>query len=110
MLSRDRALNVGKPQLIGQASEHFPEAADRIALPGARSAQQLFRCLTVVLYPLDDGQTVMDFAWCFGHDGHLRSPASAFGLERASRNRVGTHHHEAGTSLSADRWRPRSPP
>ncbi len=62
MLSRDRALNVSEPQLAGQASERLPEAADRVGLPGARSAEQLFRGLTVVLHPLDDRQAVMDFA------------------------------------------------
>ena len=63
MLARDRALNVSKTQLTRHASERLPDASDRVALPGARGAEQLLCRLTVVLNPLDDGQTVMDFAW-----------------------------------------------
>ena len=53
-----------------------------------------------------------------GHDGHLRSPASASGLERASGNRCATHSCRGGniplrgpvaTSLAAVRAY-RSPP
>ena len=80
----------------GNVPECLPETADRVGLPGARSAEKILGGLAVVLHPLDRGQAVMDFAWCFGHDGHLRSPASAFGLERASGNQVGTHLSRGG--------------
>ena len=57
MLSGDRALGVSEPQLVRQLSERLPQAADRLGLPGARSAKQLLCGLAMVLQPLDGGQT-----------------------------------------------------
>ncbi len=108
MLSCDCALGIGQTQLTGQLSERVLQTGNRVGRSGARSAEELLRGLAMVLDPLDGGQAVMDFPWRW-HDGYLRSPGSAFGLERASGNRFGTHFCEVGTSLSADWWQPRSP-
>jgi hypothetical protein len=40
MLSGDRALGVSEPQLSRQLPDCLPEAADRVGLPGARSAKK----------------------------------------------------------------------
>jgi hypothetical protein len=108
MLSRNRSLGVGEPQLIRQVGERLLQTTDRVSPPGACSAEQILRGLAVVLHLLNDGQAVMDFAWCLGHDSQLRSPASAFGLERASGNRAGTHCFEMGTSPSGEHPSPRT--
>ncbi len=90
MLPCDRALSVGEPRFSGHASERLPKTADSVGVSGAHSPEEVFRSLTMMLHPLDSRQTVMDFARCLGHDGHLRSPVSAFGLQRASHTRFGT--------------------
>jgi hypothetical protein len=108
ILSCDCALGIGQAQLTGQLSERVLQTGNRVGPSGTRGAEELLRGLAMVLDPLDGGQAVMDFPWRW-HDGYLRSPGSAFGLERASSNRPGTHFCEVGTSLSADWRQPRLP-
>ena len=96
MLAGDSALGVSEPQPGRQLPDCLAEAADRVGLPGARSAKKILGGLAVMLHPLDRGQAVMGFAWCFGHDGRLRSPASAF--------RAGEGVRQSGRHPPVTRW------
>jgi hypothetical protein len=84
VLAGNRALGVGEPQVVREASERLTKSFKRITLPGSGGTEQILCRLAVILHSLDGGEAVMDFARFLGHDGHLRSPASAFGLEKAS--------------------------
>jgi hypothetical protein len=79
MLTGNRTLLVGEARLVGHRSERIPQTRKRIRLASTRGTKQLLRRLTVVLNPLNRGKRVIDLAWCFWHNRHLRWPASALG-------------------------------
>ena len=81
-------------------SERLLELVNRVRLAGAGGAEHVLCGLAVVLHSLHGGETVMDFARFFGHDGHLRWPVSAFGLKKASADLLST---------SCSRWERPSP-
>ena len=109
VLSGDRTLRVGKPRLVGNVSERIPQTRHRLRLASTRGTQQLLRRLAVVLDPLDRGKGVIDLTWCFWHDRASASPRPRSGPSRASATTSPGNYCEVGTSLSADRRRPRSP-
>ncbi len=79
MLPCDRALDVGEPRFARHIPEGVVQTGDRVCLTGARGAQQLLRGFPVMLESLYRRESVIDLAWCCGHDRHLQVPASASG-------------------------------
>jgi hypothetical protein len=77
VFSRDRALGVGEPRLIGRVSKSVSQTFERVGLASARRAQKVLGRFAVMLDLLDRGKAVIDLAWYFWHDRHLHWPASA---------------------------------
>ena len=98
MLSRDRMLGVGEPQLVRHASERIAQTRDCVQLAGTRTTQQLLCGLAVMLQPLDGGKRVIDFTWWSRHDCHLHLLASAIELEEGVSNN-GTNQLSRGGNI-----------